>query len=118
MSCTPHGLAMAVICKKKIKTKNVMHAIWSGNGQHWQKRGENEKCHARHLVVPLLPMGQNFKEKQKMSCLPYGLAMTVIGKKKGNTKNVMHAIWSGHDYHWTKKKCKNVMRKIWSGILF
>jgi hypothetical protein len=33
-------------------------------------------------------MGQNFKEKQKMSCMPYGLAVAIISQKIGNTKNV------------------------------
>jgi hypothetical protein len=27
-------------------------------------------------------MGQNFKEKQKISRTPYGLAVAIIGKKK------------------------------------
>jgi hypothetical protein len=104
--------------KKNPNTKNVMHAIGSGRGHYWQKRGKNEKCFACRLVLPWLPMGQNFEEKQKKSCLPYGLAVAIIGKKKGNTKNVTHAVWSGHDCHGAKKneKQKNVTHKIWCGV--
>jgi hypothetical protein len=53
MSCTPYNLAVASISKKE---------------------GEIKKCHTSYQVWPLLPMGKNFKEKQKMSRLPYGLA--------------------------------------------
>jgi hypothetical protein len=44
-----------------------------------------------------LPSGRK-KGKTKMSRTPSGLAVAVIGIKKGNTKNVMNTIWSGHGW--------------------
>jgi hypothetical protein len=48
-------------------------------------------------------MGQNFKEKQKMPCTPYGLAVAIIGEKKEKIKNVTYTLWSGRDCHRAKK---------------
>jgi hypothetical protein len=84
MSCTPYGLAVAIIGKKEGKTKNVTHAVWSGRNCHWAKKIKNEKCHPSHMVWPWLSSAKK-KAKQKMSCTPYGLAMAVTGKKEGKT---------------------------------
>jgi hypothetical protein len=78
----PSGLAMIANGPKKGNTKNVTHTVWSACGCHQQKKRKNRKCHEYHLVWPSLPMGQNFKEKQKISHLPFGLAVAVIGKNK------------------------------------
>ncbi len=91
MSCTPYGLAVASIVKKRVKI---------------------EKCHAHPLVWPLLPMGQIFKKKK--SRLPYGLAHQkkysnhhfsfchVVKKNYGHLEKQknMHIICSGCDCHW------------------
>ncbi len=75
MSCTPSGLAVAVIGKNKRKHEKchachlvwpwlVTHTIWSGHDCHQAKR----------------------KEKQKMSRMPSGLPVAVISKKKEKRK--------------------------------
>ncbi len=51
-----------------------------------------------------------------MSCLPYGLAVAVISQKKGNTKNVTHAICSGRDCHGAKTNKKQKMSRSPSGL--
>jgi hypothetical protein len=73
--------------------------------------------------------------------MPYGLAVAIIGKREGKTKNVTHAVWSGlvcqrakilgknkicHARHmvwqWPssakKVKTENVMHAVWSGLDF
>jgi hypothetical protein len=115
-----------------------MHTIWSGRGHQRQRRGKNKKKHAPHLVWPCMPKGQNFKERQKKSHMPYGPAVAVISKKKekqtlsytpselalisngpkfnGKTKNCRHAIWSGRDWHWAKKDEKQKMSRMLSSL--
>ncbi len=50
MSLTPSGLVMIAIEQKKQKMKNVTNAIWCGRGCHLQEKIQNKKCHARHMV--------------------------------------------------------------------
>jgi hypothetical protein len=64
MSHTLSVLAMIAIRPNKEKNKNVTHAVWSG---HLCRRAKK-------------------KEKQKISCMPSGLAVALFGKKKEKQK--------------------------------
>ncbi len=118
MSRTPYGLTAAVICKKKSKTKNVMHAIWSGHGQHWQKIGENEKCHAHHWSDLYCQWAKILRKNKKCHARHMVWSWPSSAKKRNYKKShACHLVWP-----WSplgkKKKMKNIMHKIWSGILF
>jgi hypothetical protein len=81
MSCTPYGLAVAIIGKKEGKTKHVLHTVWFDLACQGAKiLKKNEKRHARHMVWPW-PSSAKKKEKQKFT----------------------HTIWSGRDCHRAKK---------------
>ncbi len=53
-----------------------------------------------------------------MSRTPSGLAMIATRPKKGNTKNVKHAVWSACGCYQQKKKEKQKMSRMPSGLAF